>query len=93
MVRLREIPRTASFAWLPGPTSPLIATGSRAGAVDVDFSSETCLELWDLGLDNPNTPQELQPIAKYDTDSGYGYLLPAINMAKKKKVRQANSIN
>ena len=72
MVRLREIPRTASFAWSPGTASPLIATGTRAGAVDVDFSNETCLELWDLGLDNPTTSQELRPIAKLDTDSGYG---------------------
>lgn len=71
MVRLREIPRTASFAWSPGAASPLIATGTRAGAVDADFSSETCLELWDLGLNRQNAGEELQPVAKVDTDSGY----------------------
>lgn len=70
MVRLREIPRTATFAWSPGAASPLIATGTRAGAVDVDFSNETCLELWDLGLDRQGPTQEPQPIAKFDTDSG-----------------------
>jgi protein transport protein SEC31 len=71
MVRLREIPRTATFAWSPGAASPLIATGTRAGAVDVDFSNETCLELWDLGLSSQDASQELQPIAKIGTDSGY----------------------
>ncbi|OJJ47172.1 hypothetical protein ASPZODRAFT_116228 [Penicilliopsis zonata CBS 506.65] len=74
MVRLREIPRTATFAWSPGAASPLIATGTRAGAVDVNFSNETCLELWDLGLDRPNAGGELQPVAKIDTDSGFNDL-------------------
>ncbi|EAW14146.1 putative protein transport protein (SEC31) [Aspergillus clavatus NRRL 1] len=74
MVRLREIPRTATFAWSPGAASPLIATGTRAGAVDVDFSNETCLELWDLGLSNDDASQELQPIAKIGTDSGFNDL-------------------
>lgn len=70
MVRLREIPRTASFAWSPGTSSPLIATGTRVGAVDANFSNETSLELWDLGLNGPNASEELQPVAKVDTDSG-----------------------
>jgi hypothetical protein len=70
MVRLREIPRTATFAWSPGTALPLIATGTKAGAVDADFSNETVLELWDLGLDQPG-PQELRPSAKIATDSGY----------------------
>ncbi|KAE8147755.1 hypothetical protein BDV25DRAFT_28417 [Aspergillus avenaceus] len=74
MVRLREIPRTATFAWSPGAASPLIATGTRAGAVDVDFSNETCLELWDLGLDRQSSGEELQPVAKIDTDSGFNDL-------------------
>ncbi|KAJ5105801.1 Protein transport protein (SEC31) [Penicillium alfredii] len=74
MVRLREIPRTATFAWSPGAASPLIATGTRAGAVDVDFSNKTCLELWDLGLDRPDASEELQPVAKIDTDSGFNDL-------------------
>lgn len=70
MVRLREIPRTATFAWSPGAASPLIATGTRAGAVDVDFSNQTCLELWDLALSRHETGGELQPVAKIDTDAG-----------------------
>ncbi|PWY74405.1 hypothetical protein BO70DRAFT_431274 [Aspergillus heteromorphus CBS 117.55] len=74
MVRLREIPRTATFAWSPGAASPLIATGTRAGAVDVDFSNQTCLELWDLALGRHEAGGELQPAAKIDTDSGFNDL-------------------
>lgn len=77
MVRLREIPRTATFAWSPGAASPLIATGTRAGAVDVDFSNETCLELWDLGLGRQDASEELQPVGKISTDSGYDGTLTA----------------
>ncbi|KKY22167.1 putative protein transporter sec31 [Phaeomoniella chlamydospora] len=71
MVRLREIPRTAAFSWSAGASSPLLATGTKAGAVDVDFSNETCLELWDLALENEQQGAELQPAAKVPTDSGF----------------------
>lgn len=70
MVRLREIPRTAAFAWSPGP-NPLVVTGTRSGAVDADFSDETKLELWDLSLDNQDQGLELQPIATISTESRY----------------------
>lgn len=69
MVRLREIPRTAAFAWSPGTSSPYLATGTRAGAVDVDFSNDTQLEIWDLDLNNTKQSHELQPVASIDTDS------------------------
>ncbi|KAI9741327.1 MAG: protein transport protein S31 [Cirrosporium novae-zelandiae] len=71
MVRLREIPRTAAFAWSPASTLPLIATGTVAGAVDADFSNETQLEIWDLDLDNAQLGMELQPAASIDTDSRF----------------------
>ena len=71
MVRLRTIPRTAAFAWSPGSALPLVVTGTRAGAVDADFSDETKLELWDLSLDNFEQGVELQPIASISTDSRY----------------------
>ncbi|KAL2435214.1 Protein transport protein sec31 [Exophiala dermatitidis] len=71
MVRLREIPRTAAFAWSPDATAPWIATGTKSGAVDVDFSNETCLELWDLALDNTQQSQELQPAATLPTETGF----------------------
>ena len=69
MVGLRQIPRTATFAWSPSTSSTLLATGTRAGAVDEGFSNDTQLELWDLGLDVGKQSHELQPIAKIDTDS------------------------
>lgn len=69
MVRLREIPRTAAFAWSPGPDKPLLVTGTRAGAVDVDFSDESKLELWDLNLDSQEQGLELQPVASITTES------------------------
>ncbi|KAJ9614149.1 protein transport protein S31 [Cladophialophora chaetospira] len=71
MVRLREIPRTATFAWSPEASSSWIATGTKSGAVDVDFSNETCLELWNLALDNPHQGGELQPAATLTTETGF----------------------
>lgn len=71
MVRLREIPRTATFAWSRDSSKPLLATGTRAGAVADDFSNETKLELWDLDLDNHDQGLELQPVVSVSTDSGY----------------------
>ena len=68
MVRLREIPRTAAFAWSSG-AKPLLVTGTRSGAVDADFSDETKLELWDLNLDNLEQGLELQPITSINTES------------------------
>ncbi|KAL9123413.1 MAG: hypothetical protein Q9187_000052 [Circinaria calcarea] len=70
MVGLREIPRTATFAWSPSTSSTLLATGTRAGAVDADFSNDTQLELWDLDLSNTKGI-ELQPSASIDTDSRF----------------------
>ncbi|KAI3323754.1 WD40 repeat-like protein [Xylariaceae sp. AK1471] len=71
MVRLREISRTAAFAWSPASAKPLLVTGTRAGAVSDDFSDETKLELWDLNLDNEDQGLELQPIASITTDSRF----------------------
>jgi hypothetical protein len=71
MVRLREIPRTATFAWSPGPTQPLIATGTKAGAVDADFSNDTQLELWELKLDDSEQGVELQPVTTVNVESRY----------------------
>ncbi|KAK4101470.1 WD40 repeat-like protein [Parathielavia hyrcaniae] len=70
MVRLREIPRTAAFAWSSG-SNPLLVTGTRSGAVDADFSDETKLELWDLNLDAPEQGLELQPVASISTESRF----------------------
>ncbi|KAI5302473.1 Mitochondrial distribution and morphology protein 10 [Ascosphaera pollenicola] len=74
MVRLREIPRTATFAWSPFPAaSPFVATGTRSGAVDASFSNETALEIWDLGLDSgvKGETELAQPVGRCMTDSGF----------------------
>ncbi|PHH93175.1 hypothetical protein CDD83_10724 [Cordyceps sp. RAO-2017] len=71
MVRLRELPRTATFAWSPDLGMPLLATGTRAGAVDADFSDESKLELWDLALDDQQQGIELQPIISITTESKF----------------------
>ena len=71
MVRLREIPRTAVFAWSPDASKPYVVTGTRAEALDVDFSNESKLELWDLDLDS-HEGLELQPVASITTDKRYG---------------------
>lgn len=82
MVRLREIPRTAAFAWSPGSEAPLLVTGTRAGAVDADFSDETKLELWDLSLDDLEQGLELQPLASISTDSRYVNVKDASTLTK-----------
>ncbi|KIH93486.1 protein transport protein [Sporothrix brasiliensis 5110] len=71
MVHLREIPRTAVFAWSPGTGKPFLVSGTRAGAVDADFSDETKLEIWDLSLDSLGHAIELQPIHSISTDSRF----------------------
>ncbi|BFZ64453.1 protein transport protein S31 [Saitoella coloradoensis] len=47
---LKQVPRTATFAWSPTTGLPLLASGTVAGAVDADFSNTTELEIWDLNL-------------------------------------------
>lgn len=74
MVKLREIPKTAAFAWSSGSDAPYVVTGTRAGAVDADFSDETKLELWDLRLDDLEQGVELQSIASISTDSRSAYM-------------------
>ncbi|KAK6439048.1 protein transport protein S31 [Oleoguttula sp. CCFEE 5521] len=71
MVRLREISRTAVFAWSPGSGAPLLVTGTRTGAVNDDFSSETKIELWDLQLGSLEANPELTPVGSLTTDSGF----------------------
>lgn len=69
MARLRTIARTGAFSWNSDSGLPLLVTGTRAGAIDAEFSDDTKLELWDLSLDNSAQTVELQPTASYSTDS------------------------
>ncbi|KAL1407031.1 protein transport protein S31 [Vanrija albida] len=46
-MKLKDISRTATFAWDPSPASvPLIVTGAVAGALDESFSNDSQLEIW-----------------------------------------------
>ena len=45
-MKLKEIHRTATFAWSPHATVPLLATGTVAGALDESFSNDSQLEIW-----------------------------------------------
>lgn len=47
MVKIDEISRTSTFAWSQD-CLPLLATGTVAGAVDVNFDSTSTLDLWDI---------------------------------------------
>lgn len=71
MGRLRSIDRTAVFAWSNGSGAPLMVTGTRTGALDDSFSSETKLELWDLRLSETGKEEELKPAGSITTDAGF----------------------
>lgn len=69
MVKLKEISRTATFAWAPEEANSLLVTGTIAGAVDANFSSTTQLELWTLSLlDRSPKSFYLTPKIVLDTD-------------------------
>ena len=70
MGRLREISRTAAFAWSEDVANPSMVSGTKAGALDADFSNDIKLELWDLELGRDNyLHQELQPVCSLVVDS------------------------
>lgn len=60
-MKLKDISRTATFAWDPSPSSvPLIVTGAVAGALDESFSNDSQLEIWAPKLfesENDASPQ------------------------------------
>lgn len=57
MVQLREIQRTATFAWSPSSGLPLLITGTKSETLE-----DSRLELWDLSLDDLEQGRELQPL-------------------------------
>jgi protein transport protein SEC31 len=75
-MKLKEIRRTATFAWSPASGSPVLATGTMSGALDASFSNDSQLELWepdfadegqfDLGGEN-----QAKPIASLVTSAKY----------------------
>ena len=47
-MKLKEIHRTATFAWSPSESIPFLASGTVSGALDESFSNESQLEVWAL---------------------------------------------
>jgi protein transport protein SEC31 len=46
-MKLFSVDKTAAFAWSPGVQGPLLlATGTKAGAMDASFSSATELDFY-----------------------------------------------
>ena len=46
-MKLKDISRTATFAWdQASSSSPLLATGAVAGALDESFSNDSQLDIW-----------------------------------------------
>jgi protein transport protein SEC31 len=45
-MKLKEIHRTSTFAWSPVSSTPVIVTGTVAGALDESFSDDSKLEIW-----------------------------------------------
>ncbi|ODV85580.1 hypothetical protein CANARDRAFT_28350 [[Candida] arabinofermentans NRRL YB-2248] len=64
MVKLNEFNETATFAWSHDPM-PLMATGTLAGAMDVTFSSESSLKIYDP-FDSTS-----KPLAQVSVDSKF----------------------
>ena len=68
MVKLAEYKRSATFAWSHDRT-PALVTGTAAGTVDADFSSDSKLELWSLLSGTPD-----KPLCSLTTDSRFNDL-------------------
>ncbi len=49
-MKLKEVHRTATFAWSPSASLPTFATGTVSGALDASFSNDSQLEIWGLDL-------------------------------------------
>lgn len=71
-MKLKEIPRTATFAWSPDPEVPVIFTGTAAGAIDADFSTSSRLEKWSVDLlQSSPTHFRASEIAHVETESRF----------------------
>lgn len=74
------INRTATFAWSPATyesDSPLIATGTVAGALDESFSNESLLELWKpfyAASADANIDADAKPLASISTSARFNRL-------------------
>jgi len=71
-MKLKEIQRTATFAWSPNQARPSIVTGTAAGTIDANFAANTELELWQLDLlDHSVAGFTPSPAARVETDARF----------------------
>ncbi|EMR08931.1 hypothetical protein PNEG_02712 [Pneumocystis murina B123] len=70
MVKLREIQRTATFAWSPCEEGTWLATGTIPGVIDSGFSDTMDLELWKIDLMDWSSESFELTKANYVTSSG-----------------------
>lgn len=72
LMKLKEIPRTATFAWTRDDASPSLVTGTAAGAISADFDSSTHVELWNLDLqDKSPSAYSLSPKFSAEVDARF----------------------
>ncbi|EJD54689.1 hypothetical protein AURDEDRAFT_110220 [Auricularia subglabra TFB-10046 SS5] len=86
-MKLKEIHRTATFAWSPSQSVPLLATGGVAGALDESFSNDSHLEIWspnffdknefDLGHDGHPGPKASVTTSARFNRLAWGYVQPS----------------
>lgn len=70
-----SIQRTAVPLWSPSSLrTPLLATGTVAGALDASFSSDSILELWDPFADQAQAGTDLIPLASLPVGSRFNRL-------------------
>ncbi|CAG8591763.1 13128_t:CDS:10 [Ambispora gerdemannii] len=74
-MKLKEIPRTATFAWSPGQHLPIVASGTVAGALDASFSNTTELELFHLDLHKTDSSHELKPAGVVTSNARFDRLV------------------
>ncbi|KAL1918417.1 uncharacterized protein VTP21DRAFT_3077 [Calcarisporiella thermophila] len=72
-MKLKEINRTATFAWCPAQHLPYIATGTVAGALDASFSNTAELEIFRLDLQRQNS-EGLSPIGSIPANARFNRL-------------------
>ncbi|KAF9543707.1 protein transport protein S31 [Mortierella hygrophila] len=75
-MRQKTISRTSTFAWSPGQHTPLLATGTVAGAFDANFSNTSQLEIFDLNLTDksPDSVELNQPAGVVSSSARFNRL-------------------
>ncbi|ODV92910.1 hypothetical protein CANCADRAFT_49300 [Tortispora caseinolytica NRRL Y-17796] len=75
MTRFSPIPRLGAFAWSPSSDPQYIATASKAGAIDSNFTSTPSIDLWDVeSLAKALSSDDVTPVTSVPCDSQFSAL-------------------